>query len=267
LLSGAILAVAGGVTATLDETLPTPEINIADGDATLLSTNGGVGALSKTGSGNLLLGAGSALWLGAFEIVQGETIVSAGGQLNITAGVATNGTGQVCDGHLTIWPGAVLSNQGGTVSCASLTNLGVCECLSGSLIITGNATNGGTLRLLGNAQLHIGGVFSNGGVLDIMTWSGTLPPGFVNNGVLLDRSAIKVESCVAEGSNFNVTIVGYAGHTYQLQYSNNLRPAAWTNVGAAQAGSGAPLVLTQANGMAASQRFYRVVVNPPSDSN
>src|ERR1035441_4419853 len=43
LLSGAILAVAGGVTATLDETLPTPEINIADGDATLLSTNGGMG--------------------------------------------------------------------------------------------------------------------------------------------------------------------------------------------------------------------------------
>ena len=166
LLSGAILAVAGGATATLDETLATPEINIADGEATLLSTNGGMGAVAKNGSGNLLLGAGSALSLGAFEILQGETIVSTGAQLVATAGVATNGTGQVCDGHLTIWPGAVLSIQGGTVSCASLTNLGVCECLGGSLSITGNATNGGTLRLLGNAQLHMGGSFSNSGVLE-----------------------------------------------------------------------------------------------------
>jgi Bacterial alpha-L-rhamnosidase 6 hairpin glycosidase domain/Bacterial alpha-L-rhamnosidase C-terminal domain len=266
LLSGAILAVAGGVTATLDETLATPEINIADGDATLLSTNGGMGGVIKNGSGNLLLGAGSALSVAAFEIIQGETILSAGRQLTVTAGIATNGTGQVCDGHLTIWPGAVLSNQGGTVSCASLTNLGVCECLGGSLIITGNATNGGTLRLLGNAQLHIGGAFSNSGVLDIMTWSGTLPPGFVNHGVLLDRTAIKVESCAVEGGDFEVTIMGYAGHSYQLQCSNGLRPAVWTNVGTAQAGSEAPLVLTHVNGMAVAQRFYRVAVDPPSDS-
>src|ERR1019366_7824711 len=176
LLSGAILAVAGGATATLDETLATPEINIADGDATLLSTNGGMGGVIKNGSGNLLLGAGSALSVAAFEIIQGETILSAGGQLTVAAGIATNGTGQVCDGHLTLWPGASLSTRGGPVSWGSLRNRGFCECLGGSLIITGTATKGGTLRLLGNAQLHIGGAFSNSGVLDIMTWSGTLPP-------------------------------------------------------------------------------------------
>jgi hypothetical protein len=260
------MLISGGATATLDETLATPEINIADGDATLLSTNGGMGGVIKNGSGNLLLGAGSALSLGAFEIAQGETIISAGGQLTMTAGIATNGTGQVYDGHLTIGPGAILSNQGGTESCASLTNLGVCECLGGLLIVTGSATNGGTLRLLGNAQLRVGGAFSNSGVLDIMTWSGTLPPGFVNKGVLLDRSAIKVESCAVEGGNFDVTIMGYAGHSYQLQCSNGLRPAAWTNVGTAQAGSEALLVLTHVNGIAVAQRFYRLAVDPPSDS-
>jgi hypothetical protein len=261
LLSGAILAVAGGATATLDETLATPQISIADGDATLLSTNGGMGEVTKNGSGNLLLGAGSALSLGAFEIVQGETIVSAGGQLNITAGVATNGTGQVCDGHLTIWPGAVLSNQGGTVSCASLTNLGVCECLSGSLIITGNATNGGTLRLLGNAQLHIGGAFSNGGVLDIMTWSGTLPPGFVNRGVVLDRTVVKVQSCAIKGLDFSLGIMGYASHTYQLQTSSALNPATWANVEPPQVGAGELLEFTHTNGVGAGRGFYRVAVH------
>lgn len=92
-------------------------------------------------------------------------------------------------------------------------------------------------------------------------------PGFVNNGVLLDRSAIKIESCAVEGGEFNVTIMGYAGHSYQLQRSNDLRPAAWANVGTAQAGNGAPLVLTHANGVAAGQGFYRVVVDPPSDFN
>jgi len=260
LLSGAILAVAGGVTATVDETLATPEISIADGDATLLSTNGGMGGVTKNGSGNLLLGAGSALWLGAFEITQGETILSAGGQLTVTAGVATNGTGQVYDGHLTIWPGAVLSNQGGAVSCASLTNLGVCECLSGSLIITGNVTNGGTLRLLGNAQLRIGGAFSNSGVLDIMTWSGTLPPGFVNTGVLLDRTAIKVASCAVTGGDFTLTIMGYTGHSYQLQTSSALNPATWADLGPPQAGAGQILGFTHTNAVSAGQGFYRVAV-------
>ena len=267
LLSGAILVIAGGATATLDETLPTPEITITNGEATLLSTNGGMGEVIQNGFGSLLLGARSALSLGAFEITQGETILSAGGQLTATAGIATNGTEQVYDGHLTIWPGAVLSNQGGTVSCASLSNLGVCECLGGSLIVTGNATNSGTFRLLGNAQLVIGGAFTNSGVLDIMTWGGTLPPDFVNNGLLLTRSDIQVESCAVRGSNFNLTIMGYASHTYQLQYSDTLQPASWNNVGSAQAGNGSPMVLTYTNGVAAGQRFYRVAVDPPSASN
>ena len=56
-----------------------PEINIADGDATLLSTNGGMGKSTRPVPATCMLGAGSALSLGAFEITQGETILSAGG--------------------------------------------------------------------------------------------------------------------------------------------------------------------------------------------
>jgi hypothetical protein len=143
----------------------------------------------------------------------------------------------------------------------------VVVCAGGAVTVAAGLTNSGTLRLLANAQLNIGGAFRNTGTLDIMTWSGTLPPGFVNSGVLLDRTAIKVTSCAVAGGDFKVTIMGYAGHSYQLQYANGLRPALWTNLGIAQAGTQAPLVLTHTSGMAASQRFYRVAVDPPSGSN
>jgi hypothetical protein len=56
--------------------------------------------------------------------------------------------------------------------------------------------------------------------------------------------------------------MGYTGHNYQLQYSDNLGPAVWANLGTAQAGAQAPLVFTHTNGMAADQRFYRLAVNP-----
>jgi hypothetical protein len=260
LLSGAVFSVASGATAIMDETLTTPQINIADGAATLLSTNGGMNEVTKCGSGNLLLGASSALSVGAFDITQGETVLSTGGQLTATAGVATNGTGQAFDGHVTIWLGAILSLQGGTLNCATLTNLGICECLSGSLIVTSNVTNSGTLRLLGNAQLHFAGAFGNSGVLDIMPWNGTLPQGVVNTGTILDRGAIKLESFAVKNGGVDLTIMGYAGHTYQLQTSSVLNPASWTNVGSPQTGAGKMLDFRATNAVNANVGFYRAAV-------
>lgn len=55
----------------------------------------------------------------------------------------------------------------------------------GSLTVTGNITNDGTLLVTGAAQLAVGGSFTNNGVIDIRGWSGTLPPGLVNNGTIL----------------------------------------------------------------------------------
>jgi autotransporter-associated beta strand protein len=55
----------------------------------------------------------------------------------------------------------------------------------GSLTVTGNITNDGTLLLTGTALLAVGGTFTNNGVLDIRGWSGSLPNGLVNNGTIL----------------------------------------------------------------------------------
>jgi autotransporter-associated beta strand protein len=55
----------------------------------------------------------------------------------------------------------------------------------GSLIVAGDVANDGTLLVTGDALLAVGGTFTNNGVLDIRGWSGTLPPGLVNNGTIL----------------------------------------------------------------------------------
>jgi hypothetical protein len=263
LLSGTVLSIDGGATAVMDDTASPSEINVTGGNATLVTNVQSRGTLDKTGSGNLYIGASSLLAVGGFEVVTGQTIVSVGGQL-----VTTNAGGTADDGHITVWPGAVLEDAGGSISCSSLTVLGTFEESSGgALAVGGGVTNQGTLRLLEDAQLNIDGAFINNGVLDIMTWNGVLPAGLANHGVLLDRSAIKVESCAVEGHDFHVTIMGYTGHSYQLQYSDGLRPVSWANLALPQAGNQALLDFTHTNGVAVGPRFYRVAVDPLGSSN
>jgi hypothetical protein len=88
-----------------------------------------------------------------------------------------------------------------------------------------------------------------------------LPAGFVNHGVVLDRSLIRVTSPAVAGPDFQLTIQGYAGHNYQLQYRDDLSAGMWQNVGALVAGANAPVTFTHAGGAAAAQRFYRVAVD------
>ncbi len=240
LLSGAALSIDGGATGVMDDIASPSEINIADGNATLITNVTSTGILNKTGTGNFYIGPSSLLSVEAFNVVTGQTIVSAGGQL--IAGVGS-------DGYITVASGATLANQGGSIT------------------VDGNVTNQGTLLLLGNARLNISGTLNNEGLLDIMTWNGTLPAGFVNNGTLLDRNAIRILSSTVEGGNFSLTIMGYAGHRYQLQTSYGPPSASWSNLGTIQMGNQAPLVFTDTNALSASQKFYRVSVDPPGGSN
>lgn len=133
---------------------------------------------------------------------------------------------------------------------------------SASLNVASNLVNHGTLRLTGSAELTVGGSFTNNGTLDVMTWSGTLPGGFVNNGSILTRSAIQITSAGPSGTNFQVTLTGYTGHNYQLEYRDALNSGAWQPVGSPIAGAGVPIDLTHAGGSTAQRRFYRVAVNP-----
>lgn len=132
---------------------------------------------------------------------------------------------------------------------------------AGSLT-SGNVLNTGTMRLTGAAALSVSGTFTNTGTLDILTWRGTLPADLVNKGTILDRSLLVISSFGVSATNFTATMQGYAGHTYQLQYRDDLASGAWQNGGSPVAGAGAPITFRHAGGAIAARRFYRVLVDP-----
>ena len=155
-------------------------------------------------------------------------------------------------------PGSVVQLNGGTLTISGSQGNAVVQ---GTLTGTGDVTVNGTLRLVGNAVLSFTGGFTNNGVLDLITWNGMLPAGFVNHGVVLDRSDLVITSFAETAGDVSVTITGYAGHNYQLQRSDTL-PGDWQDVGAPQAGAGMPLQFTDAWDTGLTNRFYRIKVSP-----
>jgi hypothetical protein len=174
-----------------------------------------------------------------------------------TATLDLNGASQIV-ASLAIAPGASVHLNGGHLT---VTGNGGSAVVQGSLTGSGSLTNTGTLRLTGDAVLDFTGPFTNTGILDIMTWSGPLPAGFVNNGIVLDHSAVKIASFARSGNDFTLTILGYTGHNYQLQRCDSLSDA-WQDVGPALPGNNAPLVFTDSGGASPARRFYRVSLHP-----
>jgi hypothetical protein len=107
------------------------------------------------------------------------------------------------------------------------------------------------------------GTFTNNGVLDLINGLQTLPANFVNDGTVLNASSVQAQGLTMSGSSFTLTIVGYAQHTYQLQRTTSLTaPVTWTNVGAAQTGTGSPLTFSDSGGATGTQGFYQILVSP-----
>jgi autotransporter-associated beta strand protein len=155
--------------------------------------------------------------------------------------------------------GSVVQLNGGRLLIGTGSNSAT---FAGSISGPGSVTVNGTLRLVGNASIASGIALTNNGTLDIMTWSGTLPANFVNHGTILDRSLNKLEACQATSTDFKVNLEGYAGHTYQLQYSDSLTGGSWHNVGSPVIGNNENILLTHPGGVDAAQRFYRVIIGP-----
>ncbi|MCB1227794.1 MAG: hypothetical protein KDK99_18395, partial [Verrucomicrobiales bacterium] len=63
------------------------------------------------------------------------------------------------------------------------------------------------------------------------------------------------------GNDFTCSVMGYSGHSYQLQTNDSLT-GTWTNLGAPVAGTGITIDWTVTNGGIGDRRFYRVVVTP-----
>lgn len=80
-------------------------------------------------------------------------------------------------------------------------------------------------------------------------------------GIVLDRSAVKIDAFEIAGNAFSVTLKAHAGHAYQLQRSDSLT-GIWQNIGSPHLGDDTIITLTDPAGACQPPMFYRVMLNP-----
>jgi len=272
---------AGTLALDSDTALGTGALNIGGGtalDATLpgiVQTNNNAqswdGNFTFDGTYSLNLGAGAVTLTGNRTVTVNANTLTVGGPISGGYGITKAGAGTLLLSGRSTYSGATSVSNGvlevsGSVSSTSSVTVsagGVFYLANGSLSVSGGVTNNGIFKLFGTTALSLTGPFINNGVLDLINGTQSLPPNFTNNGTVLDASSVQVRQLGMTGSNFSVTIQGYAQHTYQLQRSITLAaPVTWTNVGPPQTGAGSPLTFTDNGGATALQGFYQVQVSP-----
>jgi hypothetical protein len=132
--------------------------------------------------------------------------------------------------------------------------------------VYGDVVNHGTLILKGAGSLIHQGGFINTGFLDLLTYSGTIPPEWLSQGTVLKPcEGLRISSINAGETEVMVSIGSHAGHSYQLQASPDLSPGSWMDVGAPLQGLGQGGVPQSISASApltgASRRFYRFAVD------
>jgi autotransporter-associated beta strand protein len=289
----AVLLVRSGTasadTITFGDTNQTSGQDVLNVTGGVLYTGSGGWALGGSGgytssvslAGNGTVGA-LANWSSPLTITLGGDTIQAGDSNgighNITLSGAVTGTTLTKTGNGALilsgpcsYTGATTVSAGvleisGTVSSTTsllISSGATCYLAGGSLTVSGAVTNNGIFKISGAPALAVTGSFTNDGVLDLINGPSSLPPNFVNNGAVLTSSSVQAQGVTMTGSNFGLTIQGYAQHTYQLQRASSLvAPVTWTNVGAPQVGAGAPLTFSDSGRATGKQGFYQILVSP-----
>ncbi|MEJ6572605.1 MAG: sialate O-acetylesterase [Akkermansiaceae bacterium] len=265
------------------DTTDTDTLNLTLGGAGNLSISGAGGVLGngsalcnleKTGSGTLTLSSSGNTFNGALEITSGKLLVNASSSVNSCSDI-TVGSGSTTaifeyastaglNRAVTVHPGSTFIYSSLAPCTGALTVLpGAVVIVDGALDITNlNIPTGARLVLRGNASLSAGMSLTVDGTLDTITWLGTLPGSFVNNGLLLDHSTLKLDSSTFTVSNAALTIHGYPGHGYQLQTSTTLLPDSWSFIGNSEDGTDALITFDGPIEPEDPGTFYRILVNP-----
>ncbi|HEX2748779.1 MAG TPA: autotransporter-associated beta strand repeat-containing protein [Verrucomicrobiales bacterium] len=228
----AALAGAGGIITNSDSAnIRTLTVNQTT-DSTFSSSINDAVALTKSGAGMLTL-AGINTYTGATTVTGGTLRVT--GTIDNTSGV-------------TVAAGATLCATGAQ-----------------TLTLTGAIVNNGTLRISSGATLNAAGAasFVNNGILDLITGTATLPPGFTNGpgGIVLNSGSINVKTVSRTGGSITLTVDSHTGHTYQLQSSASLQ-GAFSPVGATQTGTTGTALTFTTDTAGALRGFYRVAIDP-----
>lgn len=228
--------------------------------------DGGAISLTKVGTGTQIL-AGPCRYSGATLVQAGTLVISGTNSATASVEVVSNATLQLTSGVLQ--GGRVLVDAGGQMTgsgtvAVPFVNNGTVLVTNGTMQFSGPVTNNGVMRFIGGAAvIATNGPFVNKGVLDLLTGQKTLPLNLINSGTLLTGSQVSLRPPVWTGSNLQVSLLGYAGHSFQLQSARSLGTSTtWTNVGNPQVGGGTTLTFTDAPPFSAASMFYRVSVAP-----
>ena len=227
----------------------------------------GAGGLVKTGVGTLSL-SGSSSHAGGTVVTQGVLRVSG----SLTHAARPVDIGPASTLHLdagTLVASQVLVRANALLTgCGTLTgdlvNEGTVaiDCPAG-LAVTGTVTNHGRMRFTGGTALSASGGIVNHGILDFITANPVPPAGLVNLGTVLFADSVLALEAADSSDAFTVSIATQPGHTYLLQRADDLvSPIIWTDLGAAQAGTGATLTFTDPSPGPAGRRYYRFKVDP-----
>jgi autotransporter-associated beta strand protein len=223
-------------------------------------------ALRKTGTGTLTL-TGTNAYSGV-TTVGGGTLAIAGrltttNVVTVMASGILDLSGTVTAGFTTVQPGGTLTGCG--ILNGPLVNNGtvLLNCGSGQqLVINGSFTNNGTLQLLAGTAISVSGAFVNNGTIDRITSPNGLPPGVINNGVILDASSVVLQSIDLTTGDVVIAVQTVTNHNYQLQRAATLTSPTWTNIGIPEPGTGGVVELVDSPAPAGSQFYYRVLVAP-----
>ncbi len=268
--------VSGAHALTLTNTYTIQAQTAADSSATVAVTGSGSGAIVLSGANTytggttlasgvtLIVGnaSGSATGTGLLSVPAGTTFVN-NGAISGAATVGGTVSGGGSFGAVTVGGGGVFSATGTVNGPLTVAAGGVVTIFGGTLNVTGNVVNNGTIRLRHGAVLTVGGngVFTNNGTLDVISGGYSAPGGFSNQGTLLDASLVTVQSVGTSGGAVVLTVNGYTGHVYQLQRSTSLATGSFAALGSPQNGATGTVLTFTDNDLSSAQSFYRVQVD------
>ena len=232
-----------------------------------LDLNGTQASMASVSAfGNVDLGDGGELTAATIQLKPGAMLLGSGtlhgNVIHNGGGIGLAGESLTFDGQVTN-NGTIVSTEGAALHFGGdFVNNGTFATGPGqTATFSGHITNNGVLRVTDGASLQAGGTFINNGTLDIISGAQELPANFVNNGLVVDATAVKTHSVSTSGNTITVRIQSHTGHLYQLQHSPTLEAGSWVDDGAPQAGAtGTVLPLTAIR--TSSRGFYRIRVSP-----
>ena len=272
--SGAVLDL-NGTSATVGNLNGLGDIKLGNGGVLTVDNNGdssfdgsisGTGKLVKTGNATLTL-SGAVDHFGITQVTDGRLRVSGSFSNSTLIEVMSGGVLELCGGRLSA--SSIHIHAGGViVGCGeidgNMVNEGLITASGGQeFIFTGQVTNNGIIRMTGGAAISASENFINHGTLDLMTGAQGLPENLVNDGIVIDSSAVRVDSITTSAGMATVEIRSFTGHNYQLQHSPNLLNDSWENEGAEQEGVTGDVLSFSADVAASGDRgFYRIKIDP-----